>query len=366
MVIGAPPHDETPARRLAAWTVERAPRRVRPAVELLASTLIDASEDRAVGLAAEIAFFSILSIPPLLLAIVAALGYLPGDQTDEFVRGLVGASSRVFTLNTVSEIIEPTLRAVVDRPRSDVVSIGFAVAVFSASRAVRVVLTAVSIAYDLEGQRPTWAQRLYGLVATIGLLVTVPLLLPLLLAGPGLGNRLVDAGTVPSLVGDLWALVYWLGVAMGAVLAVAGIYHVAAPWWTPFRRDLPGAVLAVGISVGVSAGLRSYTTRAVIGNEVFQLLAGPLVLLIWLYLIALGVILGAELNAELERMWPSPEQQRAPVTERLHKRLLSSSAATRVEALVPDAVRRRRESPAGRAHEEPRAGPQEDGPASGG
>ena len=303
-------------------------------------TTLDAVQDRVVGLSAEVAFFAILSLPPLLLAIVAALGYLPGDQSAAFVEGVSAAARRVFTTDTVNDLIRPFLEDVVAAERIGVLSGAFAVAVFSASRAVRVVMTSVAIAYDLE-TRPSWAQRLLGLLATLLLLVAVPVLLPLLLAGPDLGQELVGYDFVPLFVADVWPYAYWLGVGVGAVLGVGGLYHVAAPWWTPFRRDLPGAVLAVGIWIVSSAGLRTYAEQALIGREVFQLIAGPLVLLVWLYLLAFGLILGAEFNAELERLWPSPEQRRAPASERLRRRLLSSPAVARIEQSLPDLAERR-------------------------
>lgn len=342
--------DEELRHPFAAWLVRSTPRAVRRPIELVVRTVIDALDDRVVGLSAEVAFFAILSLPPLLLTVVAALGYLPGDQSDAFVAGISAASERVFTQDTVDELIVPFLEDIVAAERIGVLSGAFAVAVFSASRAVRVVLTSVTIAYDLEAKRPSWAQRLYGFLATLGLLVAVPVVFPLLLAGPDLGQDLVVYSWVPMLVADLWPYLYWLGVALGAVLGVAGLYHLAAPWWTPFRRDLPGAALAVGVWLASSAGLRTYAEQAFIGREVFQVIAGPLVLLVWLYTLAFGVILGAELNAELERMWPSPEQQRAPRAERLRRRVLESSAAgvarERLEQTLPgivEGVRRRQQ-----------------------
>lgn len=327
---------------------------MRGPVELVVRTVVDALEDRVVGLSAEVAFFAILSLPPLLLTVVAALGYLPGDQSDAFVTGVAAASERVFTRDTVDELIRPFLEDIVAAERIGLLSGAFAVAIFSASRAVRVVLTSVTIAYDLEAKRPSWAQRLYGLGATLGLLVTVPVVFPLLLAGPDLGRDLAAYSWVPTQTAAVWPYVYWLGVALGAVVAVAGLYHLAAPWWTPFRRDLPGAILAVGVWLASSSGLRTYAEQAFIGREVFQVIAGPLVLLVWLYTLAFGVILGAELNAELERMWPSPEQQRAPRSERLRRRVLESSAGSaakeRIEQTLPglvDGVRARRKAEAG-------------------
>lgn len=330
---------DQPHHPLAAWVVRRTPEPVRPAVELLVRVVTDALNDRVIGLAAEIAFFAILSLPPLLLTVVAALGYLPGDQSQAFVEGVSAASRRVFTPDTVDTLIRPILEEVVTGERIGVLSGAFAIAVFSASRAVRVVLTAVTIAYDLESRRASWAQRVYGLLATLALLVIVPILLPLLLAGPDLGQELTRAYEfVPPVTADIWPYAYWAGIGIGAVLGVAGLYHLAAPWWTPFRRDLPGAMLAVAVWLGSSAGLRVYAEQALIGREVFSVIAGPLVLLVWLYLLAFGVILGAEVNAELERMWPSPEHRRAPPGQRLRKRLLSSPTAARLEESLPDVL----------------------------
>lgn len=353
--IAARRRDETP-HPFGAWLVRRTPERLRPGVELVVRTVADALDDRIVGLSAEIAFFTILALPPLLLTVVAALGYLPGDQSQAFVEGVSAASRRVFTTDTVEGLIRPVLEEVVTGERIGVLSSAFAIAVFSASRALRVVMTSVTIAYDLEEQRASWAQRLYGLLATLALLLVVPILLPLLLAGPDLGQELTRYAVVPTVTADVWPYAYWLGVGLGAVLGVAGLYHLAAPWWTPFRRDLPGAVLAVGVWLGSSAGLRTYAEQALIGREVFQVIAGPLVLLLWLYLLALGVVLGAELNAELERMWPSPEQRQAPPGDRLRDRLLDSSAGTRIQQTLPDVVSRARERRRGsddRAEEQP-------------
>lgn len=328
----APRTLDPPEHPAAAWVVRRTPERIRPAVALVVRTVRDAIDDRVVGLSAEVAFFAILAVPPLLLTIVAALGFVPGDQTTAFVDGMVAASLRVFTEATVDQVIRPVLESVVESERIDVLSFAFAVAVFSASRAVRVIFTAVTIAYDLETERPSWAQRIWGLLVTLVLLVVVPIMLPLLLAGPDLGLQLAaGSAAIPLWVADLWPYGYWLGIGLGTVLAVTGLYQLAAPWWTPFRRDLPGAFLAVGIWLAASRGLRAYAEQAAIGGEVFQLLAGPIVLLIWLYLLAFGVILGAELNAELERMFPSPEQQRAPASERLRQRLLDTEAGHRLK-----------------------------------
>lgn len=331
--------DAGPRRRrqlhpVAERLLSRLPRRLIRPVELLVRTTVDARDDRIVGLAAEVAFFSILSLPPLLLTVVAALGFLPGDQADEFVTALIRVSNRVFTVSTVEDVIDPTIRAVVESPRTDVVSFGFVLSLLSASRAVRVVLIAVTIAYDLDGFRPNWRQRMWSLVLTLALFVIVPVLVPLLLAGPDFGRALARSEWVPPMIADLWPVLYWGGVGLLAVTMIAALYHLAAPWWTPFRRDLPGAFLAVGIWIASSEGLGIYTRNAITGEDsIYGLLGGPLALLVWLYLVAFGVLLGGEFNAELERLWPSPEHRRVPPGERLRRLWSTTPIAERGEAL---------------------------------
>lgn len=337
------PRGELPP--LAERSIGALPRVLRRPAEVVARTATDAVDDRIVGLAAEVAFFAILSLPPLLLTIVGALGFIPGDQATEFVEALVAASDRVFTPGTVEDFIEPTIRSLVDAPRPDVVSVGFLVSLLSASRAVRVVLVAVAIAYD-DDYRPSFLRRLGAIAFTLGLFVVAPVVIPLLLAGPGLGTTLAATAAVPASFEDVWPLVYWTGVGILGVLVVALVYQLAAPSWTAFRRDLPGALLAVGIWVGASAGLRLYTRNAITGrtDEIYSILAGPLALLLWLYVLAFGVLLGGEFNAELERVYPSPEHRRMPPGARLRRMWSNSTTAGRALSLrdkvahaVPDA-----------------------------
>jgi membrane protein len=332
--------------------IDHTPGLLRPGVELLVRTIDDSVDDRVPGLAAEVAFFALLSLPPLLLTAAASLGFLSDELTNQFVNGLTRAARTTFTGPTVDNIIRPTLDLLVAEERVDIISFSFAVTLFSVSRAIRVILQAVAIAYDQDHRRPSWRERLYSLLTTVVLLLVVPLVVPLLVAGPDLGNQLADLALVPAEVAVIWAVAYWPTVAVVTVLVVATTYHVATPSWTPWRRDLPGAALTVAIWLGGSAGLRLYTNRAISDPDVYGPLAGPLVLLVWLYLLAFAVLVGAELNAEIERLHPSPEQQLAPPSERLRRG--ARRARDRVRDAVPDTRPRRNgappdPAPAGRA-----------------
>lgn len=303
--------------------VDRAPQRVRPAVEVAARTVVDALDDRVPGLAAEMAFYLILSLPPLLITVfagAAVVGDVAGvELLSDAQTQTVEVAGQFLTDDTVDSLV-PLLERVRGEAQQGIgvlLSFGFLLTLLSASRALRVTTVAITIAYDLEETRPGWQQFLYGIVLTFAALVLGAAVIPAFVAGPGFGAFLVETFGAPTAVADAWRVLYWPGAVVVVTLLVALLYHVAAPWYTPWRRDLPGAALAMVIALAGSFGLRAYTDRAV--GDVFGALAAPVVLLIWLFLMSFAVLLGAELNAEIERMWPyaRPDQPDARERERV-------------------------------------------------
>jgi membrane protein len=287
--------------------LDHTPRGVRRPVELVLRTVRDVLDDRVPGLAAEVAFFMLLSLPPLLLLGLGTVGYI--GQADPGFAGqaadqLLGLAGNVLTDDTIA-----TLRPVVDRllseGRADIALLGVLLTLYSASRALRAVVIALTIAYDLEENRPRWKQRLVGLGLTLVGVALGMLAVPLLVLGPGLGRIIGEYLGMNPLVDQLWRIAYWPVAAVIVTVLVASLYHFAAPWSTPWRRDLPGAMLAMVMWLLGSAGLRVYVAGSSIDDAVFAPFTGPLVLLLWMYVSAFAVLLGAEFNAEIEKIWPT-------------------------------------------------------------
>lgn len=300
---------------VTASLIERAPAPVRPGVELVVRTVDDTVNDRIPGLAAEVAFFVLLSLPPLLLTVVAGLGLLEPlldvDLDTALVDRTVDLAGEIFSRRTVEDVIAPTVTGIVGGGSGGIATLGFVVTVYSASRALRVLSTAITIAYDLEESRPGWQQRIVGIVLTLAGIVLAIAVVPVIVAGPQFGETLADALNVSSRFADPYRVLYWPVAGVAAWLLIASLYHFVAPWWTPWRRDLPGAALAMLVWLAGSFGLRAYTSRTITGDDsIYGPIAGPLVLLLWMYVSGFAVLLGAELNAEIERMWPThhPDQ----------------------------------------------------------
>ncbi|HYZ91063.1 MAG TPA: YihY/virulence factor BrkB family protein [Actinomycetota bacterium] len=284
--------------------------RARQALVLARRTVKGAAEDRIVGHSAEVAFFTLLAIPPMLLVLAGFAGYVSaifGPEVSDGVREWVLRSLGGFLApETMSRTVGPAVDAIFAEGRGGVISVGAVVAVWSASRLIRVLIQAMNVAYDVPSWRPGWKRRLIALGLTVGGLVVVALFLPLLVAGPRLGPAIDERLGLGGVLGAVWRVAYWPGAVAVAVALLATLYHIAPNWQTRWRRDLPGAILAAaGWLVGAVA-LRLYV-RYTISDESLGPLAAPVVLLLWFYVSSFVVLLGAELNAEIEKMWPTRE-----------------------------------------------------------
>lgn len=273
-------------------------------------TVRDSLDDRLPGLAAEVAFYTLLSLPPLLLVGLGAVGYIGelfGPDTVEAIRQrIIDGASTVLTDSTIEDVVRPAVNNLLEQGRADILSIGAVLALWSGSRALRVIVQAVTIAYDLEDHRTWWQHRLLGLGLTFAGVLTAAVLLPLLVIGPSAGESLAERFGLIELFDLIWRVLYYPTVVALGLSLLAWVYHIVPPVRTPWRRDLPGAVLAFVVWLVASSALRFYAVQFVEPDSPYSFFGTPLVLLLWIYLTAVALLVGAELNAEVEKIWPTP------------------------------------------------------------
>ncbi|MGB5951112.1 MAG: YihY/virulence factor BrkB family protein [Ornithinimicrobium sp.] len=306
---------------------------------------------RVTGLASEAAFFTLLSLPPLFLGVIAGVGFLGqqlGPDTIGTVTDAIESYSRRFlTEQTVDEVISPTIRDTLGGGRGDLLSIGFLLSFWSGSRALHVFMDTIGIMYGQNGERGILRARAMSLLLYIASIVAMGITLPLVLIGPSL---LRDMIPTPF---DIVVELYWPVVSVLGLISLTGLFHFATPSKSPFYRDLPGAILAIVIWVLASLILRSWATQAIGGTSVYGPLSAPIVLMIWLYFMAIAVLIGAALNAAIRRLWPA-DDYRGPV----------SRATEWWDANVTQPMQRRPLSPVTYPEEERRQRPPAEPPES--
>ena len=288
------------------------PAPVRRPIQRVVSEIRTVLDARLPGLAAEIAFWVLLSLPALLVAGIAAAGIatdriLGTTWQDQVIARASEVATVALTPGTIDQVVEPVLRRLLDGGGAGVVSFAFLAAVWTASRAVKTVLTTLAIVSERADLRSGWQDRLLGFAITLGGLLVGIVLAPLLVAGPGAGQLLDDTAPLElSGLARIWAVAYWPTVVVAATLALAALYHLGVPGRTRWRWALPGAVLATAVWLAGSAGLRIYGSWVVDADGAYGPLAGPIVGLLWLWVTGFAVLLGGLLNARLAHHSPAP------------------------------------------------------------
>ncbi|MGW7074027.1 YihY/virulence factor BrkB family protein [Streptomyces sp. NPDC054866] len=298
---------ETPGRPTGRWHRARAlysnVSKRRTAWLLLKDTVNSCVEYRILGLAAEAAFFTLLSVPPLLLSLIGLLAYVDrwtGANTIASVENnILEASRTVLSDKGVRQIAEPILEDVMRVGRPDVISIGFLFALWSGSRAVNVFIDTITVMYGLDGARGIVKTRLLAFGLFIVALLIGSVALPLMVAGPDAVVKLVPGSTT------VVQILYWPVVTLLSVVFLTTLYHVSVPVRSPWVEDMPGALIALGMWVLGSFLLRIYLTSTVEGPTIYGSLAAPVAVLLWIGVSAFAVLVGAAVNAAIDRVWPS-------------------------------------------------------------
>ena len=259
------------------------------------------SKDRVGGLAAEIAFFALLAFFPAIVALAAALGSADGligeNTAGDVETWLVDRMVRVFGGDNN---LESTTRELFEGGNGGALTVGAAIAIYAASRGFTAVVRALDVAYDHGHLRGWLATRLVGLGLTLLSVLAATVVLTMIVVGPlfGEGSEIASDLGLSSLAGTLWDWLRWPVVFTVLVTWAATIYHVAPNHTSPWRAELPGALIAAVWWAAVSLGFSTYLSFVSSGaNAIFGLLGGAISLLFWLYLMAMGLLLGAEVNS---------------------------------------------------------------------
>ncbi|MFD7868438.1 YihY/virulence factor BrkB family protein [Streptomyces sp. NPDC057682] len=271
--------------------------------QLLKDTVNSCMEYRILGLAAEAAFFTLLSLPPLLLGLIGLLGYVDEWTSTTTVasieRNILSAAQTVLSERGVNDFAKPLLADVTTGARPDVISIGFAIALWSGSRAVNVFIDTITVMYGLDGHRGIVKTRMLAFLLYVVALLLGAVVLPLLVVGPDRVVELIPWGT------EVISVLYWPLVIVLSIAFLTTLYHVSVPVRSPWIEDTPGALVALTMWVLGSFLLRIYLTSTVEGPTIYGSLAAPIAVLLWIGISAFAVLVGAAVNAAIDRVWPS-------------------------------------------------------------
>lgn len=294
--------------RIAGWNL--------PA--LVVRSLHRAGQVRVTGLGAEMSYYGLISLVPIITALGSGLGFLRPilgeDQVAEIRTSIVDALTTVFAQQVAADVLAPLVDGLLDEERAGFAVGALVVTLYLASRMFRAAVRALEDAYRVQTRRSIVAQFALGLLFTLGALVTLVTVALLVVVGPlvGGGRSLAEALGFGDAFHTVWDLVRWpVAFAVGLTFLTL-LYRYAPNVATTWRRCLPGAVLGSLGLLAVSWAFLTYVRLAAPGTVVdeagdaavvqaaAQMLSLVLAAVLWLWLGGIVILLGGILNAEMD------------------------------------------------------------------
>jgi membrane protein len=259
-------------------------------------------EDHGTMLASALAYSTFFAIPSVLLVVVGAFTLIAGPDT---ISSLMAHFSQVVPAQAAS-LLGGSLHRLDRHPSTGVAmtAVGVVLALWSTTGAMTTYMTALDLAYERKDDRSFVRKRLVALelVAVIG--IAFLLVAVLLILGPSL-ERLVasHAGGASGAVGWIWWIAEWPILVGGLVVAFSALLDIGPEHQHVRLRRLvtAGSLLAAGVWLAASGGFAVYTSMFSSYNKTWGSLAAVIIMLTWLWLAAIALLLGAEVNAAVER-----------------------------------------------------------------
>jgi membrane protein len=258
-------------------------------------------DDNALMLASALAYSAFFAIPAVLLVVVGVFTLVTGPGT---ITTLMQHFGSVMPSQATS-LLGDGLRRLDAHPTQGVVMtvVGFVLAVWSMTGAMTSYMTAINLAYERKDGRSFIRKRLVALKMAAVIAVAFVLVAVLLMFGPPIERLLAShAGAAGGAIGWIWWIAQWPILIVGLLVAFATLLYLGPDIDHPKWEFLtPGSIVAALVWLAASGGFAFYTSAFGSYNKTWGALAAVIVMLTWLWLTAIALLLGAEINAEAER-----------------------------------------------------------------
>lgn len=269
-------------------------------VELFKRTWVEVSADNCLGLAAQLAYYFFLALFPALLFLVALISFIP---VEHLMDTIVDNLARVAPVEVLT-IVQDQIVKIAHDNAGGLLTFGMIGTIWSTSSGVTAIIDSLNHAYDIQEGRPWWKVRLTALALTIALALFIVVSTVLVVAGPTMAEVVTGWFHLGAAFEWTWKIVQWPVVFVLVSSAIALIYYFAPDAEQDWVWITPGSVLATFLWLVISLGFKFYVTNFGSYNATYGTIGGVIVLLLWFYLSALAVLVGAEMNAEMEHASP--------------------------------------------------------------
>jgi membrane protein len=264
--------------------------------QLARRVLREIRNDNVSGAAAQLAYYFLFSLFPFLIFLATLLPHVPVADLLPQILALIGG----FMPPEALDVIETNLHRFLTQPRGGLMSFGILVTLWTASQALAAVADNLNRAYGVREGRPWWKARGTAILMTIALAVLLVASTTLLVVGPALSDRLAEWLGIAPAMKLAWLILRWPIVVLLMIFAAALVYYFAPDVEQEWRWVTPGSAFAVLVWIVMSLLFGFYVENFGNYDVVYGSIGAVIVLLTWLYLSGFVLLVGGEINAEIE------------------------------------------------------------------
>lgn len=249
------------------------------------------------GWAASLAYYFFLALFPALLFVVSLASVLPMQH---LLDRIVVMLSRVAPGDVVA-IAQEQIAQITRQPQHGVLTLSLLAAIWSTSSGMTAIVDTLNQAFHVTEGRPWWRVRLTAIALTLALTLVVLVAFALVMVGPAAAQRVADWLALGPSVVWTWNIVRWPAAFALVVTTLGCVYHFAPDSKREWTWITPGAVTAAVLWLLVSLGFKWYASHFADYQKTYGAIGGVMVALLWFYFTSLAILLGAQLDATIQR-----------------------------------------------------------------
>jgi membrane protein len=268
--------------------------------EILTRTVHEALADNVFGMAAQLAYYFFFGLFPALLLLITIASYFPVHTLmDELVTAMGG-----FAPPAALSIVTDQITKIREAKPGGLLTFGIAAAVWSTSSAMSAVINTLNSAYDIEEGRPWWKVQLTAILLTLGVALFILISFALVIVGPTLATKVAVSMHLGPVFEWTWKIVQWPVVFALVGTGIALVYYFAPDAEQDWVWLTPGSVLATTLWLVASLAFKYYVVNITDYAATYGAIGGAMVLMLWFYISGAVILVGAEMNAEIEHASP--------------------------------------------------------------
>ena len=259
----------------------------------------DLGKDDIFGRAAQLSYYFLLALFPLLLFLTSVIGLIIGSETG-LRQSLFNYLGKVLP-SSASELVSNTIFEVSSASGGGKISFGILAALWAASNGMGAISESLNVAYHVKETRAWWKQRLIAVGLTVALAVLIITALVIVLYGGRIADSLATTYGLGGSFTLAWKILQWPIVLAFLFVGFALIYY-----WAPDLRDqdwlwvTPGSIVAVTLWLLVSFAFRLYLHYFNSYSKTYGSLGAVIILMLWFYLTGAAILIGGEVNSDIE------------------------------------------------------------------